>query len=189
MDDKDKFDKPLSPEDITNPEETAAETPSSTPETSREEKIETEWAKALHLDYDPEEARRRAEEINSRASAQTPPPMPNQEQQTANEWPPRNEPPAPAPQPFENVPQPAPYHQPEPMPQTYLVWSVLATVFCCLIPGIVAIIYSTMVSSKYYAKDYEGSKKASEMAQYWIIASVVLGVITAAVFLPLSLLA
>lgn len=75
------------------------------------------------------------------------------------------------------------------MPQTYLVWSVLATVFCCLIPGIVAIIYSTMVSSKYYAKDYEGSKKASEMAQYWIIASVVLGVITAAVYLPLSLLA
>lgn len=176
MDDKDKFDKPLSPEDITNPEETAAETPASTPETSREEKIETEWAKALHLDYDPEEARRRAEEINSRASAQTPPPMPQQ---------PLAQPPVPQ----QPVPQPAPYHQPEPMPQTYLVWSVLATVFCCLIPGIVAIIYSTMVSSKYYAKDYEGSKKASEMAQYWIIASVVLGVITAAVYLPLSLLA
>ena len=172
MDDKDKFDKPLSPEDITNPEETAAETP----ETSREEKIETEWAKALHLDYDPEEARRRAEEINLRASAQTPPPMPQQ---------PVTQPPVPQ----QPIPQPAPYQQPEPMPQTYLVWSVLATVFCCLIPGIVAIIYSTMVSSKYYAKDYEGSKRASEMAQYWIIASVVLGVITAAVYLPLSLLA
>lgn len=94
------------------------------------------------------------------------------------------------PQPFANHPAP-PYPAPEkePMPQTHLVWSVLATVMCCLIPGIVAIVYSTMVSSRYYAGDLEGARRASRMAEYWIIASVVTGVVAAAVYLPLSLLA
>lgn len=132
------------------------------------DEIETEWAKALHLDYDPEEARRRAEEVR------TPPPPPV----------PAPQPPHPAP-----APRPAPYCVQEPMPQTYLIWSVLATVFCCLVPGVVAIVYSTMVSSRYYAKDYEGARRASDIAQYWIIASIVLGVITAAVYVPLSLFA
>ncbi len=130
---------------------------------TREEKIETEWANVLHLDYDPEEARRRAEQ----AAPATPPPF--------------------------NQQPPAPHTEvsghTESMPETYLVWSVLATVLCCLIPGVVAIVYSTMVSSRYYAKDYEGARRASEKAQYWIIASVVLGVITATVYLPLSLFA
>ncbi len=143
---------------------------------TREEEIETEWANALHLDYDPEEARRKAEEAN------TPPPPPAPAVSPAMPIPPAySNPPAGA------TPPPAPMTQ-EPMPQTYLVWSVLATVLCCLIPGVVAIVYSTMVSSKYYAKDYAGARRASEMAQYWIIASVVLGVITAAIYFPLSII-
>lgn len=147
-----------------------------------EDEIETEWASALHIDFDPEEARQRAEK------ASTPPPVPG------NLISPVPASPQPPMQPlgYQNQPQqqdtPQPYNQEE-MPETYLVWSVLATVFCCLIPGIVAIVYSTMVSSKYYAKDYDGARKASQMAQYWIIASVVLGVITAAVYIPLSLFA
>lgn len=143
----------------------------------KSEDVLAEWADALHLEYDPEEARRRAEK------ATTPPPPPA---------PIINPAPAPAPFSFNQRPQ-APnttgFSHQEPMPNTYLVWSVLATVLCCLIPGIVAIVYSTMVSSKYYAKDYDGARRASEKAQYWIIASVVLGVITAAVYLPLSLFA
>lgn len=147
---------------------------------SESEEIFAEWAEALHLEYDPEEARRRAEKA---AGPVTPPPapIPNPAQN-----------PAPAPYPFNQqppVPHASGFNNQEPMPDTYLVWSVLATVLCCLIPGIVAIVYSTMVSSKYYAKDYEGARRASEKAQYWIIASVVLGVITAAVYLPLSLFA
>ncbi len=145
---------------------------------AKEDEVLTEWAETLHLEYDPEEAQRRAEKA---AGLVTPPPAPVPVPV-----------PNPTPNPFNQQP-PAPHtagfsHQ-EPMPETYLVWSVLATVFCCLIPGIVAIVYSTMVSSKYYAKDYEGARRASEKAQYWIIASVVLGVITAAVYLPLSLFA
>lgn len=149
-------------------------------EQSEEEKIETEWAAALHVDFDAEEARKRAEK------AATPPPMPgiNEEPKAV----PPVYPPQPAPYSSQSAPSPQPYPAQETMPDTYLIWSVLATVFCCFIPGIVAIVYSTMVSSKYYAKDYEGAKRASKLAQYWIIASVVLGVITAAVYVPLSLL-
>lgn len=147
---------------------------------SESEEIFAEWADALHLEYDPEETRRRAEKA---AGPVTPPPapIPHPVQNTA-----------PAPYPFNQQPPVPPasgFNNQEPMPDTYLVWSVLATVLCCLIPGVVAIVYSTMVSSKYYAKDYDGARRASEKAQYWIIASVVLGVITAAVYLPLSLFA
>ena len=154
---------------------------------SREEEIEAAWAETLHLDYDPEEARRREEA----AKNQTPPPSPQEQaQQPPYYRPPMGEP---APQPYGQNPQPGftpapgPYPHREPMPDTYLVWSVLATIFCCILPGIVALVYSTLVSSRYYAKDYDGARRASETAQWWIIISIVLGVISMAVYLPLSL--
>lgn len=75
-----------------------------------------------------------------------------------------------------------------PMPSTYLIWSILATVFCCFIPGIIAIIFSSMVSSKYYIGDLEGSRRASRMAEIWIIVSVVLGVVAATLYIPFMLL-
>lgn len=75
-----------------------------------------------------------------------------------------------------------------PMPSTYLVWSVIMTVLCCLPAGIVAIIFSTQVSSKYYAGDIEGAKKASDRAQIWIIVAFVIGVLFNTLYLPLALL-
>ena len=84
---------------------------------------------------------------------------------------------------------PQPHHlttQP-PMPPTYLVWSVLMTILCCTIPGIVAIIYSAKVSSRYFEGDLEGSKRASHNAEIWIIISFVLGVITSTLYVPLSI--
>ncbi|MDE6298374.1 MAG: CD225/dispanin family protein [Muribaculaceae bacterium] len=86
--------------------------------------------------------------------------------------------------------QPAPGAQTpqEPMPASYLIWSVLATVFCCLVPGIVAIIFSSQVSSKYYAGDIEGARKASRNAEIWIIVSFVLGVLSATLYLPIALI-
>lgn len=74
------------------------------------------------------------------------------------------------------------------MPQNYLLWSILATIFCCLPLGIVSIIFSAQVSGKYFAGDYEGARRASRYAQYWIIASIVVGVVTATLYIPLSLL-
>lgn len=75
----------------------------------------------------------------------------------------------------------------EPMPKTYLVWSVVCTILCCFIPGIVAIINSAKVSSKYYQGDIEGAKRASRNAEIWIIISFVLGVITNTLYIPLSI--
>ena len=75
----------------------------------------------------------------------------------------------------------------ETMPPTYLAWSVVMTILCCMIPGIVAIIYSAQVSSKFYQGDIEGSRRASERAQIWIIVSFVLGVLTNTLYLPLMI--
>lgn len=75
----------------------------------------------------------------------------------------------------------------EPMPSTWLVWSVLATVLCCTIPGIVAIIQSARVSSRYYSGDIDGAKRASRNAEIWIIISFVLGVIAQTLYLPLTI--
>lgn len=75
----------------------------------------------------------------------------------------------------------------EPMPPTYLVWSVIATILCCFIPGIVAIINSAKVSTKYFAGDIDGARRASRNAEIWIIISFVLGVITNTLYLPLAI--
>lgn len=78
--------------------------------------------------------------------------------------------------------------QGEPMPSTYLIWSVLITIFCCFIPGIVAIVFSSQVSSRYYAGDYEGARRASRNAEIWIIVSFVLGVLAATLYLPIAII-
>lgn len=73
------------------------------------------------------------------------------------------------------------------MPPTYLVWSVLMTILCCTIPGIVAIIFSSQVSSKFFQGDFDGARRASERAQIWIIVSFVLGVLSSTLYLPLMI--
>ncbi len=80
--------------------------------------------------------------------------------------------------------QPQPAYAPgrqEPMPPcppTYIVWSILATICCCLIGGIIAIIYSSQVTARYNVGDYAGAVKASERAQIWLIVSIVLGLLS-----------
>ena len=76
----------------------------------------------------------------------------------------------------------------EPMPSNYLILSVIMTVLCCTIPGIVAIFYSAKVSTKYYVGDMEGARRCSHNAQIWIIVSFVLGVLSATLYLPISLI-
>jgi len=57
----------------------------------------------------------------------------------------------------------------------YLVWSILTTVFCCLIGGIVAIVYSSQVNTKLARGDVEGAKASARSAKNWIIANVIIG--------------
>lgn len=75
-----------------------------------------------------------------------------------------------------------------PMPATYLLWAVLALVFCCTIPAIVAIIYATKVSSRYYSGDYEGAEKASKNAELWIIIAFSLGILSLTLYFPFTLI-
>ena len=55
-----------------------------------------------------------------------------------------------------------------PMPPTYLTWSILVTIFLSRIIGIIAIVYSVQVSSRYYAGNYEGAAYASRQARLWV---------------------
>ena len=47
------------------------------------------------------------------------------------------------------------------MPSTHLVWSVIMTLCCCMVPGIVAIFYSAQVSSRYHNGDIAAAKTAA----------------------------
>lgn len=126
------------------------------PEPTQEEA----WAQTLKVEFDSEEADRRRHEAEKRAEEAA------RRAQTAM---------PPQPQRNEDVP---------PMPPTNLVWSVLVTLFCC-VAGIVAIVFSTMVSSRYYAGDYEGAVRASRRSEIWIVVSFVLGVLINTLLMPI----
>lgn len=60
----------------------------------------------------------------------------------------------------------------------YMFGAILTTLFCCLVGGIVAIIYSAQVNTKLAQGDIEGAKAASRTARGWIIANLVLGLLS-----------
>jgi len=63
----------------------------------------------------------------------------------------------------------------EPCPPAYIAWSIIATVLCCTIIGIPAIVFASMTKSAYYRGDLAKSKRYSDLAQWFIIAAIVLG--------------
>lgn len=124
--------------------------------------VVAEWAETLKVPYDP-------------AVAQTPPPLPGAD---------GGQNPAPG----MAGGQAGGVGPAEPMPPTWLLWAVLSAVFCCTVAGIVAIVFSALVSSRYFAGDYAGARRASRTAEIWIIVSIVLGVISAVAYIPLMLI-
>lgn len=66
----------------------------------------------------------------------------------------------------------------EPCPPAYIAWSIIATLLCCTIVGIPAIIFASMTKSAYYKGDLAKAKRYSELAQWLIIASIVLGAVS-----------
>lgn len=74
-------------------------------------------------------------------------------------------------------------------PDNKLVWSILATIFCCLPFGIVAIIKSAEVNSKWAAGDQEGARQSAADAGKWIKWSVIVGIIAIVVSIGFWLLA
>jgi hypothetical protein len=59
--------------------------------------------------------------------------------------------------------------------ENYLVFAILATVLCCLPPGIVAIVYAAQVNGKVQAGDIAGAQEASKNAKMWCWISAGLG--------------
>ena len=70
--------------------------------------------------------------------------------------------------------QPAPQTA-SPPPPNYLVWAILATLFCCLPFGVVAIVFAAQVESKWFRGDCEGSLQASKNARVWCWVSFAMG--------------
>ena len=89
-------------------------------------------------------------------------------------------PPAPAPagEPpvVTSLPAPAAPLQPRPpKPDNYLVWAILSTLFCCIPFGIVSIVYSAQVDSKYAMGDYAGAQASAGQAKVWFWVAAILG--------------
>jgi|SRR5579863_1231549 hypothetical protein len=59
--------------------------------------------------------------------------------------------------------------------QNYLVFAILATVFCCLPAGIPAIVYAAQVNGKLQVGDVAGAQAASNNAKMWCFISLGLG--------------
>ena len=136
--------------------------------------VESVWAQELKMDYDPEEVARRAQ------------------QQIQNGAPSGHGTPAgngatPPPNPAGPVNLQGP-EQSEPVPPNYFVLSIVMTLLCCTPAGIVAIVFSSMVNSRYYSGNVEGAKRASRNAEIWIIVSFCLGVLSTTLYLPFSML-
>ncbi len=100
---------------------------------------------------------------------------------------------APAGQPYS--PQQPSYQQPspgyagfpsQPMPDNYLVWAILVTLFCCLPFGIVSIVKASQVSSLYRGGDYQGAVAASESAKKWAIIGAVCGFLLGGVYAAIA---
>lgn len=62
-------------------------------------------------------------------------------------------------------------------PPSNLVWAILSTVLCCLIPGIVSIVFASQVNSKWASGDYAGAQESSRKARTWAIIAAVLGLV------------
>ncbi len=87
----------------------------------------------------------------------------------------------------ENMQQPAESQAPKQMPpKTWLVESILVTLFCCLPFGIAGIVNASRVESRFYAGDVEGAAQASANARKWTIWAVASGVIICVLYLILA---
>ena len=125
------------------------------------------------------ESSEHSEESEHSESSVTPPPVP----QPPMPQPPELQPAMPQPQ-VPQPPMPQPPVAPEAEAPTNLVWAVIATVMCCQITGVIAIVYGAMTSSANSAGNYEKARRYSDIAQIWVMVSIVLGLI----YMPIALL-
>lgn len=133
--------------------------------------VDAAWAEVLHLKYSEQEAQEARQRLNTVSDSAEP-------RQQAGTLPP----PPSVPQPAQAVAAPAE------LPKSHLAMSILVTILCCTLLGIIAVVYSASVSSRIAAGDIQGAVKASKRAEGWIIASFVLGLLSATLYLPLTII-
>ncbi|MFT3807698.1 MAG: CD225/dispanin family protein [Arenimonas sp.] len=71
----------------------------------------------------------------------------------------------------------------------YLVWSILATLCCCVPGGIVAIVYSSQVNTKLAVGDLAGAIEASNNAKLWCWVSLGVGLVVGVLYFLLNIFA
>ncbi len=76
-------------------------------------------------------------------------------------------------------------NQPKIPPKTWLVESILATLFCCMPFGVVGIIFAAKVESSFYAGRIEESERASRDAKKWTLVSFWAGLVGGLLYLLL----
>ncbi|HHW80994.1 MAG TPA: DUF4339 domain-containing protein [Bacteroidales bacterium] len=84
--------------------------------------------------------------------------------------------------------QPSSSHNQQP-PKTWLVESILATLFCCLPLGIVGIVNASKVESRFYAGDFDGAQQASADAAKWTKISFGIGIAVGVIYFIVMLAA
>lgn len=80
--------------------------------------------------------------------------------------------------------QQSPLQAPE-KPDTYMVWAILTTLFCCLPLGVVSIVYASKVDTLYFAGRYDEAEDASRNAANWALWSAIVGVIVILIYVAL----
>ncbi|MGM0407592.1 MAG: CD225/dispanin family protein [Bacteroidota bacterium] len=72
-------------------------------------------------------------------------------------------------------------------PKTWLVESILVTLFCCLPFGIAGIVNAAKVESRFYAGDIEGAKRSSADAKKWTTISFWIGIAVGIIYLIIGI--
>lgn len=67
--------------------------------------------------------------------------------------------------------------------KTYLVPSILVTIFCCQIFGIVAIVYAAIATGKNSSGDYAGAAEAGGKAKMWMLIGLGIGLVAWVLYL------
>ncbi len=70
-----------------------------------------------------------------------------------------------------------------------LAWPVVITLFCCLIGGIVSIIYTSQANTKALQGNFAGAQADAKTAKTWMTISVITGVIGAVLYFLLVIVA
>jgi Interferon-induced transmembrane protein len=81
-----------------------------------------------------------------------------------------------------------PLHNGGPSP-TYLVPSILVTLFCCQIFGIIAIVFSAIAMGKNSAGDFTGARDAAGKAKLWCWLGFGIGFVIIIIYAALAVMA